>query len=220
MEQRQSPPRYTPNQNQTPYRQSTRVYQPYYYNPYLYPYWNPYRTWDNRTYIVTSDNSLTSPNPPLRVSVGVLSEVTTHQPTLSPYMTLGGESFVLLQYHFSLSTPYPYYPNIYTWEVESWGDESHGVQSNRNEFVIGVGKAMGRFSPFVGMGFGRVKEVDGYFDETYTLSTSGLYGINQRIERVKTIKIGTIYQWKSIESLGQISLGREFRIGLGIGIKL
>ena len=223
----QSTPQYNNNnnnQNQNRPQHQMGVYRPYYYNPYdmgYYPYWNTNRSWDNRTYIVrTDDNRIPSQPNPLRVSVGVLSEVTTHQPTLSPYLTIGGKSFLLLQYHFGGNQSSTYYNNIYVWEVEDWGDEFQGVERVRTEFVLALGTSVNKFSPFVGMGFGRNHKWDSYFDETYTLSQSGLYSINKRVEKSTSIKLGTLYQWKSFEGITQISLGKEFRFGLGVGIKL
>jgi hypothetical protein len=227
IEQRaQSRPNYTPNNNRNqnrPIPQNQRIYRPYYYNPIVWgytPYWNPYRSWDGREYIITTDNSITSPKPPLRVSVGVLSEVTTQQPTIAPYLILGGKKFLLLQYHFTPHKEIIPYDNIYVWEVEQWGDESLGVQRNRNEFSLALGTTYGRISPFVGMGFGKETQMDGYFDETYTLASNGRYGINKRSEGFTTMKIGLIYGWDWLEGITQISFGNGLRFGLGLGIKL
>lgn len=232
IEQRtQSKPQYTPNNNQNqnwrPNNRPIRVYQPYYYDPMVYgytPYWNTNRSWDNRTYIITTDeNRIPSQRPPLRVSFGVLSEVTTQTPTFSPYLTIGGESFLLLQYHLSIPSSYPYYDNIYPWEVEEWEDEYIGTALDRREFVIGFGKSVKRFSPFIGLGIGKRTQWDTYKDETYILSPireGGYYRINETSQTDISAKVGTMYGWEWVEMITQISFGKELRFGLGIGIKL
>ena len=229
IEQRnQSKPQYNNPNNNNNYRPlPPRVYTPYYYNPMVWgytPYWNTNRRWDNRTYIVTTDENRTkSQNPPLRFSFGVLSEVTTQTPTFSPYLTIGGESFLLLQYHFFLPSPYPYYDNIYPWEVIEWEDEYIGTALDRKEFVIGFGKSVKRFSPFIGLGIGKTTQWDTYKDETYILSPlreRGYYRINQSSQTNISAKVGTMYGWEWIEMITQISFGEEIRFGLGIGIKL
>mgnify|MGYP001049660586 CR=1 FL=1 len=204
-----------------------RAYRPYYYQPQQWgynPYWNPNRSWDGRTYILTNDTSKTSPTPPLRLSVGVLSEVTTQNPnTFSPYLTIGGKTFLLLQYHYSLPNTIPHYDNIYPWEVEEWGDELMGTPMERRELVIALGTTHRRISPYIGMGFYKISEWDSFFDETYTLSSrseGGLYTINERVYNGISAKVGMIYGFEIWEILTQISMGRELRIGIGIGLKL
>lgn len=221
------PIRSNPNPIRTQPPQRIRTQRPYYYNPYVYgytPYWNTNRSWDNRTYIVTTDeNRIQSQSPPLRVSFGVLSEVTTQNPTLGGYLTIGGESFLLLQYHLSIPTSYPYYDNIYQWEVDEWEDRYLGIASQRKEFVIGFGKSFKRFSPFSGIGIGRVTKWDTYEDETYILSPyrlGGGYLINQTNETQLSAKLGVMYGWEWFEGLLQLTLGKEFGIGFGVGIKL
>ena len=227
----QSRPTYTPNNNRNQNRQipqNQRIYRPYYYNPIVWgytPYWNPYRSWDGREYIITTDNSITSPKPPLRVSVGVLSEVTTQQPTISPYLILGGKTFLITQYHFGGGNPSIYYNNIYQWEVDEWEDEFVKISQQRREFVIGLGTTIKRVSPYIGMGFPTITQWDIYKDETYTLSSQsdlGYYSINKEVRTKMNLKFGVLYGWDSFETLLQISSfgGDGLRIGLGIGIKL
>ena len=236
MEQRtQSRPNHTPNWNPNqnrPIPQNQIIYRPYYYNPIVWgytPYWNPYRSWDGREYIITTDNSKTSPQPPLRVSVGVLSEVTTQQPTISPYLILGGKTFLITQYHFGGGNPSIYYNNIYQWEVDAWEDEFVKISQQRREFVIGLGTTIKRVSPYIGMGFPTITQWDIYKDETYTLSSPrdlGYYSINKDRETKTNLKLGVLYEWDSFEALLQISsfeglsFGDGLRLGLGIGIKL
>jgi len=237
IEQRtQSTQRYTPNTNSndnyTPNRRIQRTYRPYYYNPYVYgytPYWNPNRNWDGRDYIITTDNNrIQSQRNPLRVSIGVLSEVTTQQPTVSPYLILGGKSFLILQYHIGGWNSYPHYDNIYQWEVDEWEDEPMGNPTQRKEFVIGLGTSYGRLSPFVGFGFGRETQWDAYKDETYTLSSIrdlGIYTINEDTNPSNSIKVGTLYGWDRWELMAQLSVpygsyNSGLRFGLGIGLKL
>ena len=223
----QSTPQYTPNNNR-PIPQNQRIYRPYYYNPIVWgytPYWNPYRSWDGREYIITTDNSITSPKPPLRVSVGVLSEVTTQQPTIAPYLILGGKTFLITQYHFGGGNPSIYYNNIYQWEVDEWEDEFVKISQQRREFVIGLGTTIKRVSPYIGMGFPTITQWDIYKDETYTLSSQsdlGYYSINKEVRTKMNLKFGVLYGWDSFETLLQISSfgGDGLRIGLGIGIKL
>ena len=227
----QSKPPYNPNNNQNqnwrPNPRPIRVYQPYYYDPMVWgytPYWNPNRRWDNRTYIITTDtNRIKSQRPPLRISFGVLSEVTTQTPTFSPYLTIGGETFLLLQYHLSIPSSYPYYENIYPWEVEEWEDEYIGTALDRKELVIGFGKSIKRVSPFIGLGIGKTTQEDTYRDETFILSPrreNGYYRINQTSQTNLSAKVGMIYGWEWLEGITQISFGQEIRVGLGIGIKL
>ena len=201
--------------------------RPYYYQPQQWgynPYWNPNRNWDGRTYILTNDTSKTSPTPPLRLSVGVLSEVTTQHPnTFSPYLTIGGKNFLLLQYHYSLPNTIPHYHNIYPWEVEEWGDLQLGTPRERRELVIALGTTHRRVSPYIGMGFYKISEWDAFFDETYTLSPYrelGMYTINERVYNGISAKVGMIYGFQMWEILTQISMGREIRIGIGVGLKL
>lgn len=238
MEKRtQSTQRYTPNTNRNDnYIQSRRrvqrIYRPYYYNPLVWgytPYWNPYRSWDGREYIITTDNSKVSPTPPLRISVGVLSEVTTQQPTVAPYLTIGQRTFAIFQYHWGGWNSFPYYDNIYQWEVEEWEDEFINTQTQRREFVIGVGTTIKRVSPFIGVGFPTITKWDIYEDETFTLSSPqdlGYYSINERRQTKANIKLGMLYGWERFEGVVQISafeglsLGDGLRIGIGLGIKL
>ena len=230
----QSTPQYNPqrnnNGNNNWNRNTQRVYTPYYYEPYYNPYWNPYRRWDNRTYIVSSDRTPPkSQTPPLRASVGVLSEVTTQTPTIAPYLILGGKTFLMTQYHFGGGNSFPYYPNIYQWEVDEWEDEFINTQIQRREFSIGLGTTIKRFSPYVGVGFPTITKWDIYMDETYTLSSPrdlGYYSINKDRETKTNLKLGVLYGWDSFEALLQISsfeglsFGDGLRLGLGIGIKL
>lgn len=237
IEQRtQSKPQLNPNNNQNnnrPYNRPQRVYRPYYYNPMVWgytPYWNTNRMWDGREYIITTDeNRIKSQRNPLRFSVGVLSEVTTQQPTVAPYLVLGGKTFLMTQYHWGGGNSFPYYSNIYQWEVEEWEDEFINTQQQRKEFVIGLGTTIKRYSPFIGIGFPTIRKWDIYKDETYTLSSPrdlGYYSINERVQTKTNIKLGVIYGWERIEALLQISsfeglsLGDGLRIGLGIGLKL
>jgi hypothetical protein len=225
------PPQWNPQRpnNQNPRPQ--RIYTPYYYNPMVWtPYWNPHRSWDNRTYIITTDeNRIQSQRNPLRVSIGVLSEITTQQPTIAPYLVLGGKTFLMTQYHWGGGNLYPHYNNIYQWEVDEWEDEFIKTQQQRREFVIGLGTTIKRFSPYIGMGFPTITQWDIYKDETYTLSSSqdlGRYSINERRNTKTNLKLGVLYGWDSFEALLQISsfeglsFGDGLRIGLGIGIKL
>ena len=232
IEQRtQSTQRYTPNTNSndnyTPNRRIQRTYRPYYYNPYVYgytPYWNPNRNWDGRDYIITTDNNrIQSQRNPLRVSIGVLSEVTTQQPTISPYLILGGKTFLMTQYHWGGWNSFPHYDNIYQWEVEEWEDEFINTQTQRREFSIGLGTTIQRVSPFVGVGFPTITKWDIYMDETYTLSSPrdlGYYSINKRKQTKANIKLGMLYGWERFEGIVQLSLGDELRFGIGLGIKL
>lgn len=234
----QSTQRYTPNTNRndnwnrTSNRRVQRVYQPYYYNPMVWgytPYWNPYRNWDGREYIITTDNSITSPQPPLRISVGVLSEVTTQQPTVGPYLTIGQRTFAIFQYQWGGYNSFPHYDNIYQWEVDEWEDEFINTQEQRREFVIGVGTTIKRVSPFVGVGFPTITKWDIYEDETFTLSSPldlGYYSINKRKQTNLVVKLGMLYGWERFEGMVQLSmfeglsLGDGLRIGIGLGIKL
>ena len=231
----QSRPNYTPNNNNNrnrPYTRPQRIYRPYYYNPMVWgytPYWNPYRSWDGREYIITTDNSLTSPQPPLRISVGVLSEVTTQQPTIGPYLVIGRKTFLMTQYHWGGDNSYPHYDNIYQWEVDEWEDEFINTQQQRREFVIGVGTTIKRVSPFIGIGFPTITKWDIYEDETFTLSSPldlGYYSINERRDTKTNIKLGMLYGWERFEGMVQLSmfeglsLGDGLRLGIGLGIKL
>ena len=204
-----------------------RVYQPYYYHPQQWgynPYWNPYRSWDGRTYILTNDTSKLSPTPPLRISFGILSEVTTPNPnTISPYLIIGREGFLILQYHVSLPNTIPHYHNIYSWEVEQWGDEPMGTPMEVEEFFFGFGRNHKRVSVFLGMGFYKFTTWDAFFDETYTLASyrqGGIYTINEQEIRNINSKIGLIYGFQRWELMTQISMGMDVRFGMGIGLKL
>ena len=233
----QSTQRYTPNNNQNNNsiqnrRRVQRIYRPYYYNPNIYgytPYWNPYRSWDGREYIITTDNSKISPQPPLRISVGVLSEVTTQQSTIGPYLVIGRKTFLMTQYQWGGYNSFPHYDNIYQWEVEEWEDEFISTQQQRREFVIGIGTTIKRISPFVGVGFPTITKWDIYQDETYTLSSIrdlGYYSINEITQTKANIKLGMLYGWERFEGMIQLSmfeglsLGDGLRIGIGLGIKL
>jgi len=235
IEQRQrSQPQYNPNNNTNHNRPRPipRVYRPYYYNPMVWgytPYWNPHRTWDGREYIITTDNEKVSPLPPLRVSLGVLSEVTTQQPSVGPYLTLGGKTFGIIQYQWGGWNSFPYYDNIYPWEVEEWEDVYINTQEQRREFSLGLGTTIKRLSPFIGVGFPTITKWDIYEDETFTLSSPrdlGYYAINQRVDRRVNLKLGLLYGWERIEGVIQVSafeglsFGDGLRIGMGIGIKL
>ena len=236
IEQRQrSQPRYNPNNNNNNRprpRPISRVYRPYYYNPMVWgytPYWNPHRTWDGREYIMTTDTEKVSQTPPLRVSVGVLSEVTTQQPSVGPYLTIGQRTFLILQYQWGGWNSFPYYDNIYSWEVEEWEDEFINEQRQRREIAIGLGTTIKRLSPFIGVGFPTITKWDIYEDETFTLSSPqdlGYYSINQRVDRRVNLKLGLLYGWEKVEGVIQVSafeglsFGDGLRIGMGIGIKL
>ena len=236
IEQRQrSQPRYNPNNNNNNRprpRPISRVYRPYYYNPMVWgytPYWNPHRTWDGREYIITTDTEKVSPRPPLRVSVGVLSEVTTQQPSVGPYLTIGQRTFLILQYQWGGRNSFPYYDNIYSWEVEEWEDEFINEQRQRRELAIGLGTTIKRLSPFIGVGFPTITKWDIYEDETFTLSSPrdlGYYSINQRVDRRVNLKLGLLYGWEKVEGVIQVSafeglsFGDGLRIGIGLGIKL
>ena len=231
----QSQPQYTPNPQRPNYNPQfqRRVYTPYYYNPYVWgytPYWNPHRNWDGREYIISTNQPNTKPQtPPLRVSMGVIGEVTTQTPTLNPYLIIGGKHFLMLQLGFGGGNSYPYYDNIYLWEVEEWEDEYIGTNQKRREGSIAIGTTIQRFSPYIGIGFPSITKWDIYYDETYTLSSPrdlGYYSINKAIENRTNLKLGLIYGWDSFEALLQISsfeglsFGDGLRLGLGIGIKL
>lgn len=233
IEQRQQSqrPTYTnPNRNNNQnrnYRPVRRVYQPYYYNPMVWgytPYWNTNRHWDNREYILSTDTQRTqTQKPPLRFSLGLLSEVTTPTPTYGSYLTIGRETFLLVQLQTSIPSSYPYYDNIYPWEVEAWEDEYMGTARERTEVVIGGGKSVKRFSPFIGVGIGKEVVTDTYRDETFILSPrreDGYYRINQTTQSLLSAKVGTIYGWEWFEGILQVSFGQEVRVGFGVGIKL
>ena len=204
-----------------------RAYRPFYYQPQQWgytPYWNPNRNWDGRTYILTNDTSKTSPTPPLRISVGVLSEVTTQQPSVGPYLTIGQRTFVIIQYQWGGWNSFPYYDNIYPWEVEEWEDRFIKEEGERREFSIGVGTTIQRISPFIGVGFPNITTWDIYEDETFTLSSPqdlGYYAINQRVDRRVNLKLGLLYGWERVEGIIQLSsFGDGLRLGIGLGIKL
>jgi hypothetical protein len=231
IEKREQPQSSTPTTSNPPSNTiltpRVRTYRPYYYHPQQWgynPYWNPYRSWDGRTYILTNDTSNLSPIPPLRFSLGVLSEVTTQNPnTLSPYLTIGRKNFLLLQYHSSLPNTIPHYNNIYRWEVEEWGDEPLGNPKEQSELVIALGTTNRKLSPYIGMGFYTLTKWDAFFDETYTLSPYrelGMYTINEETISGINAKIGLLYGFQRGEILTQISLGQHIRFGIGIGLKL
>ena len=232
----QTTPNYNYNANQNYNRGYTDGFidarTPYYYNPMVWgytPYWNPNRRWDNRDYIITMDNSKISPMPPLRISIGLLGEVTTQTPTLNPYLIIGQHHFLIFELGFGGRNSYPYYDNIYTWEVEEWEDRYIGTNQRRMEAIVGFGTTIKRYSPFVGIGFPSVTTWDVYEDETFTLSTPrdlGYYSINEDIDNRTNLKLGLIYGWEKIEGIIQLSsfeglsFGDGLRLGLGVGIKL
>lgn len=191
--------------------------------PLTFPCWqrSPI-TLDRREYII-------QPKPqsqPLNVSLGMLSEVTTQQPTLAPYLRLGNEVFGLIQYHIGGGNGYEHYDNIYRWEIQEWRDEFRGEERERGEFVFALGKKLGNLAPFIGLGFGKETQWEVYYDETQTLSQNGLYTINETRREVRTIKIGGIVEGKTWEIITQISLPygdenkNKLRFGIGIGIQL
>lgn len=200
----------------------------YYYNPYdigYYPYWNTNRRWDNRDYVMTTDNDLVRNNPsgPTRLSLGVLVEVDNFQSQMSPYIITGGETFMVIQYHMTLPLMYPYYDNIDTWEVEDWGDESAGNVVTKGDFSIGAGKTMDRFSPFVTVGVTSRKRYDAYYDELFVLSSrgqNGIYLINQQKITNMSIRGGFLYHWNYLELITQARYDGRFGIGMGLGLKL
>lgn len=205
-----------------------RYRTPYYYNPYhlgYYPYWNPNRRWGNREYIITTDNDLVSRNTskPTRLSLGVIVESDIVQNQFSPYIIIGGETFMIMQFHMTLPLIYPYYDNITSWEVQSWGDESAGTMQTKGDFSIGVGRTVNRISPFIALGITSRNIYDAYYDNTFILSgplKNGIYLINRRRQVNMGIRFGMVYQWEYFELLGQIRYDGIFGGGVGIGLKL
>ena len=205
-----------------------RYRTPYYYNPYdigYYPYWNTRRRWDNRDYIMTTNNDLVRSNPrnPTRLSLGVLVERDMFQSQMSPYIITGGESFMIIQYHLTLPLIYPYYDNIATWEVEDWGDESAGGVEVKGDFSIGAGRTIDRFSPFVTAGITSRKKYDAYYDEFYVLSSpnqNGIYLINEQRQINMSIRGGFLYHWEYVEIISQLRYDGRLGVGVGIGLKL
>lgn len=205
-----------------------RYRTPYYYNPYdvgYYPYWNTNRRWDNRDYVMTTDNDLVRSNSskPMRLSLGVIVEVDNFQSQMSPYIVTGGETFMVIQYHTTLPLIYPYYDNIAPWEVQNWGDESAGNVETKGDFSIGAGRTVDRFSPYVTVGITSRKIYDAYYDETFVLSgpsQNGIYLINQQKQINMSIRGGVIYHWEYVEVLGQLRYDGRLGGGVGIGLKL
>jgi len=222
-----------------PYYQPVNPYyqpvNPYYWSPNYRgttPYWNQNRTWNNRTYISTNDESLTKDSkPPIRFSVGLGFEADDQTVAFTPYMTLGRQSFMIIQYHLTDDNPNPYYDNIETWETQQWGDEYQGITVVRREFAIGVGRSIDRFSrtchggfsPYIMIGFPSIRTYDNYTDETYTLSSasnSGVYSINEQSRTKTSFRIGTLYRWHVVEVMTQIRYDGRIGFGAGIGLKL
>lgn len=207
---------------------NNRYRTPYYYNPYdvgYYPYWNTNRRWDNRNYVMTTDNDLVLSNTtkPMRVSFGVLMERDIFQSQLSPYIILGGKSFMIIQYHMTLPLIYPYYDNIATWEVQNWGDESAGNVEVKGDFSIGAGRTLDRFSPFATVGITSRKRYDAYYDELYVLSSTnqnGIYLINKQKSVNMSIRAGFLYHWEYLEIITQARYDGRLGIGMGLGLKL
>jgi hypothetical protein len=209
------------------------------YNPYYSPYRNPYRR-NRYRYSNPYSRSVTPivyDSRPTRtyndyepmVSVGFINEISGRTPTISPYLTIGQQTFLMLQYHWGGRNTFPYYDNIETWEVIQWQDEPMGNPRQRKEFVIGLGSSVDRFSPFIGIGIGSTTQWDAYFDETYTLSSPrdlGIYTINKDRDSHTSLKLGTKYHWDRWELISQISFweglsfGDGLRLGVGVGLKL
>ena len=227
--------RVNPNPNQgyerprpsTYYGPYYRPVNPYYWSPNRWgttPYWNQNRTWNNRTYVATNDASLIQDSkPPIRFSVGLAFEVDNQAVTFAPYMILGRQSFMIIQYHLTDDNPNPYYDNIETWEAQQWNDEYQGITVVRREFAIGVGRSIDRFSPYVMIGFPSIRTYDNYFDETYTLSSvsnDGVYSINEQKRNKTSFRIGTLYHWNVVEVMTQIKYDGRIGFGAGVGLKL
>ena len=202
--------------------------QYYYYNPYddgYYPYWNTNRRWDNRNYVMTTNDDLIRNNSskPTRLSLGVLMERDMFQSQLSPYFITGGESFMIVQYHMTLPLIYPYYSNIETWEVQDWGDESAGNVEVKGDFSVGAGRTIDRISPFVMVGITSRKRYDAYYDDTFILNTinqDGIYLINEQKNFNMSIRGGFLYHWEYFEIITQARYDGRFGIGMGLGLKL
>lgn len=200
----------------------------YYYNPNrigVNPYWNTNRVWDGRTYVMTNDDNLIKKNKsePIRLNMGVLFETDFSTYTYSPYLAIGREGFLLLQYHVSQVNDYPYYSNIETYEVIDWGDEFNKTIVERREFSIGYGKSVDRFSPFVMIGFPKVTTYDSYYDEFFVLSPEsqdGIYSINKRITNPVSLRFGTFYSFRNLDFVTQIRYDGNFAVGIGLGFKL
>ena len=209
-------------------RWDNRYRTPYYYNPYdigYYPYWNTNRRWDNRDYVMTTNNDLVRNNTskPTRLSVGVLVERDMFQSQLSPYFITGGESFMIVQYHMTLPLMYPYYDNISTWEVQDWGDESAGGVEVKGDFSFGAGRTIDRFSPFIMGGITSRRKYDAYYDELYVLSSpnqNGIYLINEQKSIIMSVRGGFLYHWEYLEIITQARYDGRFGIGMGLGLKL
>jgi hypothetical protein len=201
---------------------------PYYYNPYTvgyFPYWNINRRWGHHDYVMTTDQTLINGNnfKPIRLSIGILVEMDIFQTQMSPYIIIGGKSFIIIQYHTTLPLNYPYYDNIETWEVESWGDESAGNMETKDDFSIGGGRTIGQFSPFITVGITSRKKYDAYYDDLFILSSrgqNGIYLINQQRQINMSVRGGLLYHWNYLELIGQVRYDGRFGIGVGLGIKL
>lgn len=218
IERKQSSSQSTNHQNNSSNRRDYRWNQ----NQINYnPYGNRGR-WNGREWIIIEHRNPLPPSPPLKVSVGVLSEVTNRKPTIAPYLKMGRTSFMLLQYNFSSNSNVPYYNNINLWEVQQWEDESLGNDWNRTEFSIGFGTKIDNYlSPFVMIGYANQHKYSVYNDETLTLSSDGKYSIDKINESGYTLKLGSFIEiHKTLELLTQLSVGSEVRFGIGIGIKL
>ena len=173
---------------------------------------------------MTTDPSLVAKNPsqPVRLSLGVVTEVDNFQFQISPYFITGGESFAIFQYHMTLPLMYPYYENISTWEVESWGDERRGNIETKWDFSVGAGRSIGRTSPFVMVGIASRKKYDAYFDELYVLSShnqNGIYLINEQRQINMSIRGGFLYHWEYLELMTQLRYDGRIGIGIGAGLK-
>lgn len=215
-----------PNSYYGPYYRPVR---PYYYSPYQWgytPYWNTNRTWNRRSYIMTTNEDLIRSNSnrsPMRLSIGALAEVDNYLVTFSPYMVIGRQSFMIIQYHFSLPNQYPYYDNIETWEAVQWEDEYQGQEITKGEFAIGAGTTIEQFSPYIMIGVPVRRTYDTYIDETYVLSSpsmDGIYSINKQVQTNISLRGGFIYHWEVMEVIAQLRYDGKIGIGLGVGIKL
>jgi len=216
-----------PNSYYGPYY--NRPVTPYYYSPYQWgctPYWNPNRTWSRKSYVMTTDESLLRSNtqkPPIRFSLGLLTEADHELITFSPYLTIGRKNFMIMQYHFTVVEQYPYYNNIQTWEVMQWEDEYQGQTRTKGEFAIGMGTSVERLSPFIMIGFPTTRTYDNYFDETYILSSpsnGGIYSINEDKQTNISLRGGMIYQLEYLELIGQLRYDGNIGVGFGVGLKL